>query len=413
MEGNDSIIVGNSISLNTTNEGYTCWADPVTFNILGLALGALGLFGNLCFMYVVMRVKSMQTATNHYLINLAAADLIYLLCLCIVFACVLLRNESCVFVLHEDAHCVIGMVVDIAVLTSNFSVTFIGMERYVAVTKPFLARRLCTKGKTTFFNILMWILALIIKLPSAVACHVDDPPESIYIAIYIIFIAVCFVSLCMVTVLYILTVYHFTKTTKAMREIKDCRHNAPSHDKAVVGLCVMTTIIYFMCLFPKEVTFVLQLCQQLGGQSVSPGTVNCIHNTSIILLMVHSAANPIVYNVMSSRYRQAFRSALLPCYRQNWSRRQGDKSYNYSRTNDTSDKTQTDMIHSSDKHRSTKIRGFNGTAAAADELKKMPYQAHFDAQSRAKSTPVSCTKPRMESVARNFRRPTSPKMPYI
>ncbi|XP_077978335.1 somatostatin receptor type 5-like [Glandiceps talaboti] len=313
MEANNSFT--NSTPDNETLyiPQYACGADPMVFFILGVSLGTIGIIGNISFMFVVMRVKSMQTITNYYLVNLAGADLLYLLCLWIIYMCLLAsENNTCVFMINSDVRCLTGMVVDVAILTSTFCVAFISFERYIAISQPFRIRQLCTKGKTRFFSGLMWILAILIKIPSAVECHVGSSAQ-IYIAIVILFIIVCGVSLCMVTVLYSLTAYHFMKASKAMRKVNDCHTKAPNHEKSVVRLCVLTTVIYFICLFPKIIAFVFLLFQGFGHPVVSAATQNCIINISIFPLMVHSAANPILFNIMSKRYRKAFRKAFLSC----------------------------------------------------------------------------------------------------
>ncbi|XP_077978070.1 neuromedin-U receptor 2-like [Glandiceps talaboti] len=306
----------NSTPENRTfdEEQYACGADPMVFFILGVSLGTIGIIGNISFMFVVMRVKSMQTITNYYLVNLAGADLLYLLCLWIIYMCLLTsENNTCVFMINSDVRCLTGMVVDVAILTSTFCVAFISFERYIAISQPFRIRQLCTKGKTRFFSGLMWILAILIKIPSAVECHVGSSAQ-IYIAIVILFIIVCGISLCTVTVLYSLTAYHFMKASKAMREVNDCHTKAPNHEKAVVRLCILTTVIYFICLFPKIIAFLFLLFQGFGQPIVSAATQNCIINISIFPLMVHSAANPILCNVMSKRYRKAFKKTFLSCF---------------------------------------------------------------------------------------------------
>ncbi|XP_006815856.1 somatostatin receptor type 4-like [Saccoglossus kowalevskii] len=312
-----------------TGRNSACGADPVVFFALGIFLGTVGLIGNLSFMFVVIRVKFMQTVTNHYLINLAAADLVYLLVLWILYVCLLVTDNSCVLMVNPNVRCMVGTLADIAVLTSTFCVGFISIERYVAITHPFRARQICTKGKTLFFNILMWIMSAVIKIPSALVCYVEAP-ASVYVAIYIIFIVVCLISICTVAILYSLTAYHFKKASKAMRDVvANSSRQAPSHDKQVVRICVSTTVLYFICLFPKELVFILQLILQFGEIEPPPWSV-CLHNISILPLMVHSAANPIIYNVMSTKYRRAFRIALLSC--KDKTKLRGDKTF-YSRTN--------------------------------------------------------------------------------
>ncbi|XP_070558200.1 somatostatin receptor type 4-like [Ptychodera flava] len=344
MDRNGSQLENMSFFQNSTHDELKprhdreiCGADPIMFSILSVTIGSIGLLGNLGFMFVVMRVKSMQTATNHYLINLAMADLLYVLVLWIFHLCLMISEDgACIFDTSQGLRCVVGTVVDTAILTSNFSVAFIGIERYVAITQPFRARQICTKGKTIYFNILMWILSIIITLPSAVACLANNPPESIYIAIYFLLIVSCCVSLCTVTILYSLTIYHFKKTAKAMREINDTRHRTPNHDKAVVRLCVLTTVVYFVCLFPTELSLILRLSVQYKGPAVSEAAAGCIHNISIILVLLHSAANPIIYNVMSSKYREAFVTALASCFSRNRNGHLANRSYYYSRTLNTS-----------------------------------------------------------------------------
>ncbi|XP_077978058.1 somatostatin receptor type 4-like [Glandiceps talaboti] len=316
MEGNTSFT--NSSPVNGTydldDSQYACGTDPMVFFTLGLSLGTVGIIGNISFMFVVMRVKSMQTITNYYLVNLAGADLLYLLCLWIIYMCLLTsENNTCVFMINSDVRCLTGMVVDVAILTSTFCVAFISFEHYIVITKPFRIRQICTKSKTRFFNALMWILAIVIKIPSAVECHVGSPTQ-IYVAIIILFIIACGISLCTVTVLYSLTAYHFMKSSKEMRKVNESHTKAPNHEKSVLRLCILTTVLYFICLFPKIIAFIFQLFHGSGQPVVSAAIQNCIVNLSIFPLMVHSAANPILCNIMSKKYRRAYKQAFMSCF---------------------------------------------------------------------------------------------------
>ncbi|TRY89806.1 hypothetical protein DNTS_001866 [Danionella cerebrum] len=91
----------NSSSGNTSREDLEeeehpfltdAWLVPLFFSLIML----VGLIGNSLVIYVVSKHKQMRTATNFYIANLAATDIIFLLC-CVPFTATLYPLPGWIF----------------------------------------------------------------------------------------------------------------------------------------------------------------------------------------------------------------------------------------------------------------------------------------------------------------------------
>lgn len=134
------------------------WPLYVT-TYVSISLVAIG--GNLVILYLILRLPSMRTVTNLFMLNLALGDLLMAV-LCIPFTSasnLLLRSWPfgsvlCGLVSYAQAA---------SVLASAYSLLFISLDRYNALVRPL--RRRCTKQHVHRFIGLIWLLALLIPAP--------------------------------------------------------------------------------------------------------------------------------------------------------------------------------------------------------------------------------------------------------
>ena len=128
---------------------------------------ACGILGIMLTVIVLSR-KNMKTSTNCYLIALAIADLLFL----IIFA-TYLPTKSPSLMQDSHAYSIFAIYISYAVIlmnvfliSSSWLTVMLAIERYIAICRPFLAARVCTATKARVFIVLIFVLALLCRLPN-------------------------------------------------------------------------------------------------------------------------------------------------------------------------------------------------------------------------------------------------------
>ncbi|KAL7072570.1 hypothetical protein ACQ4LE_008040, partial [Meloidogyne hapla] len=147
-------------------EKFPSWLSPILL-FLFILLSFGGLFGNSLVIGAVIGNKKMcKSAMNLMLINLALADLFNLALTSLEWAptlwfgrphwpinwrwgCPLIRYFECVFL-----------------FASILSQLIVCIERFIAICYPLQARRLCSNKKAIYSLIIIWIFVLIFALPN-------------------------------------------------------------------------------------------------------------------------------------------------------------------------------------------------------------------------------------------------------
>ena len=137
--------------------------DGVIVPILMSIIVAVGLLTNSAFLLSVLRVQHMRTATNHYLVQIAAADMVYL-----VFGAGGKIVRFAVSPVRWDrryagaAGCVlIPFFVSVAYFAALFFMTLVTREKFLAVCKP-LQYRAINGGRRVRMTLATWGLALVV-----------------------------------------------------------------------------------------------------------------------------------------------------------------------------------------------------------------------------------------------------------
>ena len=133
--------------------------QPV-FCVIGFSL-------NMSFLFVICRLKDMQTITNAYLVNLAIADLI-----CLISNTVIETMQYVITPFITDygflgtPGCVLKYLLHfVSFHSSMLMVTIVSLERYIAICFPLKHRRIAGKRRTAGIITACWVVALIFSLP--------------------------------------------------------------------------------------------------------------------------------------------------------------------------------------------------------------------------------------------------------
>ena len=370
----DPVCYAHNYSIHNITDEYaaTLVKDRVEIVIKAYVLPcvlAVGVVGNLLFLIVLARVRSMRTITNFFLANMAIADLIYM---SVGIGEKLWRYQASPV---KDDDTVIGtmgcvffpFIVDFCFTTSVLLVTIVSFERYYAICKPLRHRHLATWSKSTKLVVATWIVSFILpailipghyKMKYECYRYPDDPAYESFPSLHGYCVSISrwyvlvgdgfqvipfFIALIVDSILYTLIIKSLHDRVKTNFS-DNPNHDRLTHDRnAVTKMLVITGVLLFLCLSPYQV---LILSFMISG-AISNEAYDTLNEAVTpywaifqTLMYVNSALNPYVYGTTNARYRHA----LIKTFH---CRQKGKKKEN-SMTMSTwmSTKSMTHVIHS-------------------------------------------------------------------
>ncbi|XP_058706488.1 thyrotropin-releasing hormone receptor-like [Poecile atricapillus] len=300
--------------------------------LLVLLICGVGIAGNAMVVLVVLRTKHMVTPTNCYLVSLAVADLIVLLAAG-------LPNISEVLAswVYGYAGCLcITYLQYLGINISAWSIAAFTVERYIAICHAIKAQLLCTVSRARRIIASLWLFTSLYCLMwfflvdttqvtfsdgTQVTCGYRVS-RSLYMPIYFLDFAVFYViPLGLATVLYGLiarilfaspmpgTPQHSPGSGHQGSSLKlSCRGGraALSSRKQVTKMLAVVVALFAVLWLPYRTLVVV-------NSFVDPPYLNTWFLLFCRLcIYLNSAINPIIYNLMSQKFRAAFRK-LYKC----------------------------------------------------------------------------------------------------
>jgi hypothetical protein len=157
----DALLLHDISNMNLFRKGI---ASYVLIFLYVLSI-VFGLFANFLVIYTIVRFRSMRNVTNVFVVNLAVCDLI------VITICMPARiiNEIDSQWYYGGAICKLNRYIqDVAVCGSILTLAFISCTRIYAVHYPLKVRSFLTKRRTYIFVLIIWVLVLIVSVPSLV-----------------------------------------------------------------------------------------------------------------------------------------------------------------------------------------------------------------------------------------------------
>ena len=327
----------------TQNHTYT-FANRM-FVTVGIPIVlTLGLLGNIGFLIVIYRIKSMRNATNYYLANLAVADLCLLVMTAIQYFWTYTHSPLDVnFAFETTFGCALpNFIVYFCYFASVWLVTLVAAERYLAICYPLRHHTITGSSRSFRLLAIAWCLSLIMTVfaspygnPEIVCMH--WPNDGIYAqypaqisvcrgicawcdkALYVIdpaqFIFALIITTCMygriVAILSRRTIAdngsYNSAATSAGRIMAENRNQ-------VARMLIINTVVFFVCLMPYCITNLDSLYKEITGSYpphksygfLSLPQKQVLSWISKLTTQINSAANPYLYSATNRRYRKAF-----------------------------------------------------------------------------------------------------------
>lgn len=294
---------------------------PVT--ILNLLILLAGISGNIAVCMVIAQHQSMHTNTNYYLFNLAVADLLYLL-------------FGLPFELHMFWHqypwpfglifCKLrSLVTEACSYASVLTIVAFSVERYIAICYPLHSYVMANFRRVICIITMIWMISLVSASPFALNRHIQfiyyPPPDGdalpnsgictskmnygLYEASSCLFF---FIPLLILIIVYARIAFKLNDRAGRRTSERLGKCSMDIHIKSnnnIIRMLIVIVIMFFISWAPFHAQ---RLVFIYGKQWPTYIRINeFLFVLGGFFYYLSCALNPIIYNVMSQRYRNAFR----------------------------------------------------------------------------------------------------------
>ncbi|XP_036672159.3 neuropeptides capa receptor isoform X1 [Drosophila suzukii] len=290
-----------------------------------------GVIGNLLVCIVIIRHSAMHTATNYYLFSLAVSDLLYLL-----FG---LPTE--VFLYWHQYPDLFGMpfckirafISEACTYVSVFTIVAFSMERFLAICHPLHLYAMVGFKRAIRIITALWIASFISAIPFGLLSDIQylkypldgsRIEESAFCSMspeIVNVIPVFEVSFCIFFVIpMILIILLYGRMGAKIRSRTNQKlgvqpgtnnretRNSQMRKKTVIRMLAAVVITFFVCWFPFHLQRLIFLYAKNMENYLDIN--EALFSIAGFAYYISCTVNPIVYSVMSRRYRVAFRELL-------------------------------------------------------------------------------------------------------
>lgn len=299
-------------------------------------LSLLGLLFNSFVLGVFVLHKDRLTIAEIYLSNLALADFI-LLCGLPFWAMYIFNNFNWPY---GDALCkIVNSVIIINFYTSIYTLVMISVDRYLALVKTMKARWLRRTLYAKVICFILWILGLLLSIPTMVhrkviyiseyettSCILDYSHGSLWKVVHQILMNIVGFVLPVLVI-----VFSSGNIIKALVQRRESVGFHDTNDTKATVLVYAVTLLFLLCWGPFQVfTFLDTLCDiQALDDVLWSNTLDIGGQVATYLAFLNSVLNPLLY-VFSGQY---FRRKVSAIYRRTRHRqRRGSDMTTYQRS---------------------------------------------------------------------------------
>ncbi|MBN3298527.1 neuromedin-U receptor 1 [Amia ocellicauda] len=319
-----------------------------------LVIFVVGAVGNALTCIVIARNKVMRTPTNYYLFSLAVSDLLVLL---LGMPLELYEMWSNYPFLFGKGGCYFKtFLFETVCFASILNVTALSVERYIAVVHPLRAKYMVTRTHAKRVIVTVWAISLLCAIPNtslhgiyylptgsghqiheSAICTLVKPRWMYNLIIQITTLLFFLLPMMTISVLYLLIGLQL-KHEKMLQVLeaktslgRDSYHSIQTQQqkirrRQVTKMLFVLVVVFGICWAPFHT-------DRLMWSFIDHWTVDrhlifqYVHIISGIFFYLSSAVNPILYNLMSTRFREMFTEVM--CRR---SRHPGVRNYSLSVT---------------------------------------------------------------------------------
>ncbi|XP_034662761.1 neurotensin receptor type 1 isoform X1 [Drosophila subobscura] len=325
--------LSNLLSSDKGSNGSGLSADTPADNSLALLtiltvcyalIFVAGVLGNLITCIVISRNNFMHTATNFYLFNLAVSDLILLVSGIPQELYNLWYPDMYPF---TDVMCIMESVLsEMAANATVLTITAFTVERYIAICHPFRQHTMSKLSRAIKFIFAIWLAAFLLALPQAMQFSVvyqnngysctmeNDFYAHVFAVSGFIFFCGPMTAICVLYVLIGVKLKRSRLLQSLPRRAYDANRGLNAQGR-VIRMLVAVAVAFFLCWAPFHAQ---RLMAVYGLSLINIGISRDAFNdyfrildyTSGVLYFLSTCINPLLYNIMSHKFREAFKITL-------------------------------------------------------------------------------------------------------
>ncbi|NXB76398.1 NMUR1 protein, partial [Donacobius atricapilla] len=315
--------------------------------VIYLLIFLVGAVGNTLTCIVILRHRFMRTPTNYYLFSLAVSDLLVLLLGMPLELYDMWSNYP--FLLGASGCYFKTLLFEAVCFASILNVTALSVERYIAVVHPLKAKYVVTRNHAKRVIVTIWVFSVICSIPNTSVhglqplyvpgrgrvpdseiCTLVKPRLTYNLIIQVTTIIFFFLPMGTISVLYLLIGLQLKKEkmlealaakTGSSRSCHNVQGQKKVKRRQVTKMLFVLVVVFGICWAPFHT-------DRLVWSFVSTWTSNMLHMfqyvhiISGVFFYLSSAANPILYNLMSTRFREMFKEVMCrPGHRPPWARK--------------------------------------------------------------------------------------------
>ncbi|XP_068613238.1 orexin receptor type 2-like [Brachionichthys hirsutus] len=313
----------------------------------------VSLVGNSLVCFSVWKNRHMHTVTNYFIVNLSFADVLVTI-ICLPASLVVDITETWFF---GNTLCkVVPYLQTISVSVSVLTLSCIAQDRWYAICHPLTFKSTAKRARKSIAVI--WLVSCIIMIPQAIVMECSSLlPEltnktrlftvcdehwaaEIYPKVYhtCFFIVTYFAPLCLMVLAYIQICHKLwfqqipgstsvlqrkwrtiqcsasstgqgepvrVRTSTVCAEIKQARAR-----RKTARMLMVVLFVFALCYLPISVLNVMKRVFGAFRNTNDRETVYALFTFSHWLIYANSAANPIIYNFLSGKFREEFKAAF-------------------------------------------------------------------------------------------------------
>ncbi|KAM4605312.1 neuromedin-U receptor 1-like [Polymixia lowei] len=307
-----------------------------------LAIFVVGALGNALTCAVIVRYDVMRTPTNYYLFSLAVSDLLVLLLGMPLELYEMWQNYP--FLLGEGGCYFKTFLFETVCFASVLNVTALSVERYVAVVHPLKVKRLTTRAHAKRVILTLWVLSMLCAVPNtslhgvtvlpprfgrefpqSAICGLVKPTWIYNLIILITTVLFFLLPMLIISVLYLRIGLQLHGEKFMKLEVKcsigpeslsnsNMQQQRKRH-RQVTKMLYVLVVVFGLCWAPFHAERLMwSYINTWSKQHLK--IFEHVHIISGVCFYLSSAINPVLYSLMSTRFREMFRHVTChsrPC----------------------------------------------------------------------------------------------------
>ncbi|XP_069092874.1 orexin receptor type 2 [Pleurodeles waltl] len=319
----------------------------------------VALLGNILVCVAVWKNHHMRTVTNYFIVNLSLADVLVTIT-CLPATLVVDITETWFF--GKTLCKVVPYLQTVSVSVSVLTLSCIALDRWYAICHPLMFKSTAKRARNSI--VIIWIVSCVIMIPQAIVMECSSMfPElankttlftvcdehwagDMYPKVYHIcfFLITYMAPLCLMILAYLqifrklwcrqipgtssVVVQKNWKPLQCPAQPRGLGHQQSSKTRmnAVAAeikqirarrktarMLMVVLLVFALCYLPISVLNVLKRVFGMFAHTNDRETVYAWFTFSHWLVYANSAANPIIYNFLSGKFREEFKAAFSCC----------------------------------------------------------------------------------------------------